>query len=339
MKLHLLPRQVFTRWTPTFIRPAAAFLALLLLHLPPLTLRAQIKCSDSDILTIKGSWKQDADANMRPSPDYDHILTNLDSISLLFRAAYPEPKGMEAVWYRSMRNSDLPGLAGYTLNSGYFSWYCNQNLHRVLLGEETATWAYVYVNSLAPFLTDRYDNLRLKNGASLYALPRRAGTWKGYELYQPPGFSYGKCLVLTRAGRVLWRPVSQQEFLQSLVAYVDGCIQAAGTSFAAKFYNTEKGKINDYLNRTDAITLSKPALLPFSREPAFDGSFWSEDRGGRNIVTIDPGYFDAHLPAYRPQVMMLEWRCGNDGPSQQFKQAFEANFPVDRLQVMLDGHK
>ena len=68
----------------------------------------------------------------------------------------------------------------------------------------------------------------------------------------------------------------------------------------------------------------------------FKGSFSTLEKGGQMLVMIDPGYFNKQLPSYAAQMIVLYWRWGNDTPGQNFKKEFEENFPVDKLQAMID---
>src|ERR1700749_1365440 len=112
-----------------------SLLSIFLLSLA-LSLAAQDNCSNADILAKTGSWKRDPDVSLRPK-NQAQITRSLDSISKIFQAAIPEPKGMEAAWYRAMGDALFPGWpAPYTFNSLYFCWYCNVHVHKLLLADE-----------------------------------------------------------------------------------------------------------------------------------------------------------------------------------------------------------
>ncbi len=54
------------------------------------------------------------------------------------------------------------------------------------------------------------------------------------------------------------------------------------------------------------------------------------------LVTPDPGYFNMKLPHYVPQFMVLLWEWDKNAPALDFKKQIEENFPVEKLQAMLD---
>src|SRR5215831_4648052 len=161
----------------------------------------QDPCNDEMIMQVKGSWKKHPDANMINDRNEGQVIARVDNISKLFQWAYPEPKGIEAAWFRTMSGNPLinGGPIPYEFNSSYKSWYCNQQMHNILLGAETGTWAYVCINSFGWFMTSQYDQLGLSlHGNTLYRLPPKIGTWKGNTLYQVRSWSNRNgCIILT----------------------------------------------------------------------------------------------------------------------------------------------
>lgn len=308
---------------------------------------AQDDCTDQALMAMKGGWKKRPDANMRYAQNQTHINLCLDSISKIFQSACPEPKGLEAAWYRSMSDPVVPGgPPAYIFNSLYLPWYCNKNLHKMMLSDETGTWAYVFVNSLGWFLSSQYDQLGITvDGANAFLLPLKRGTWKGYDCYQPSGHGpSGSCILLTNGNRRPWKPISQQVYLQSWRAFLEGLRKktagSGGTGPGAekmnKYYEDKLKLVDDYLGHTSQDVLGQPALIGPSEKSGFEGHFSSEAKGGRMAVTVDPDYFSKQNPGYVPQMMVLYWRWGNDAASQNFKKQFETDFPVERLSALLD---
>ena len=116
-------------------------------------------CDNVAIMNVKGSWKKRSDANMKADKNQAQIISRIDNISKLFQNAYPDVKGMAAGWYRTMEGNPAinNGPVSYQFNSLYLAWYCNQNLHKLMLGAETGTWAYVFINDFGWFMGDRHD--------------------------------------------------------------------------------------------------------------------------------------------------------------------------------------
>src|SRR3954447_5990058 len=108
------------------------------------------ECDPASIMSIKGKWINGEDNIVSPEPSfprslYKELNKRIDKIAALFQKAYPDPLGIEAKWYRSIRGWSLipNGPVPYQFNSLYKSWYCNKNVNKLMLGSETGTWAYV----------------------------------------------------------------------------------------------------------------------------------------------------------------------------------------------------
>ena len=177
-------------------------------------------CNADVIMNVKGSWKKLSDAKMKADKNKAQITNNIDAISKLFLEAYPDPKGMEAGWYRTMNGDPLVknGPTPYQFSSLYKAWYCNQNLHKLMLGDETSTWSLVYVNNFGWLVTHQYDELSYKiEGNTALLLPKKIGEWKGFPLYEPTG-APNKCkaILITRNNQLPYKPVTRLQFLQSL---------------------------------------------------------------------------------------------------------------------------
>ncbi len=95
-------------------------------------------------------------------------------------------------------------------------------------------------------------------------------------------------------------------------------------------------KFNDELEKsTKEGLLESPAIIP-------PGSFFNplvfstEAEGGSMLVIENPKYMRKDLPKYVPQVFVLAW-AWDPGPwALRFRKAFEENFPIEKLQAMID---
>jgi len=181
---------------------------------------AQADCNDEVIMNVKGSWKKRSDANMKADKNQAQIISRIDAISKLFQTAYPDPKGMEAGWYRTMGGYSLVGYGPtpYGFSSLYLAWYCNQNLHKLMLGSETGTWANVYINSFGWFMTHQYDELSDKiEGITAFLLPKKICEWKGFPLYEASA-NRNKCktILITRDNQLPYKSVTRVQFLKAM---------------------------------------------------------------------------------------------------------------------------
>ena len=69
-------------------------------------------CNKEVIMNVKGKWTALANnivypEKTFPSNQYSQLYTRLDKIANLFQQAYPQPTGIEAKWYRSIRGAAI----------------------------------------------------------------------------------------------------------------------------------------------------------------------------------------------------------------------------------------
>ncbi len=355
------------------------------------TLFAQQPCNDEIIMNTKGAWKKVSDANMKAG-NQAQIITRIDKMALLFQEAYPQPAGMDAKWYRSIQGNAIVnnGAVPYQFNSLYKAWYCNQNLHKLLLGSETGTWAYVFVNDLHWFISE-VAGIKI-DAITAYFLPVKTGQWKGMTLYDRGStqFDEHRAVLITRGNQLPYTPVSRRQYLKALKqnlendkiiqidinnkmtvrsdAEEEAARQKGMEAYAKSFrpermekakenylknYKTDKERKEEHLQRIEKDHAGKMKVIedvwksynnneleqaaiiePFRTFKEFS----TEDKGGRIMVLLNNNYFNMQLPRYIPQLMVLYWRSesNNNAPSQFFKKEFEANFPVEKLRLMLD---
>jgi hypothetical protein len=141
----------------------------------------------------------------------------------------------------------------YCFNSLYKSYYCNQNLKKLLLGDETGTWAYVFVNYFSWFMSRQYDLQLIKaNGKEVYVLPPKKGEWKGYPLYEAS--SHGKegaCILLLQPGKLPWTYLTQEQYLKALKEYWEEKRREAVQSFVRQDSGWQKSV--DMIQRNNSI--------------------------------------------------------------------------------------
>lgn len=184
---------------------------------------AQQPCNDDIIMAVKGKWVTSPDNftgsdKTFPASQYSQIKTRLDKMAVLFREAYPQPSGMEANWYRSIRGNPIinNGPVPYQFNSLYKAWYCNPNRHKLMQGTETGTWAYVFVNDLHKFIEEIAD-LKINNTTAYY-LPAKTGEWKGMTLFDVGSTQYKqhKAVLLTHGNQLPFIPVTRLQYIQAI---------------------------------------------------------------------------------------------------------------------------
>jgi len=223
----------------------------------------QSVCNDETILDTKGSWKKRPDVLMRSGSPAQTTAT-MEAIGNLFKMSYPEPRGMEASWYKSMDGNPVikEGPGSYQVNSLYQAWYCNRNLHKLVLGDETGTWAYVFVNGFSWFISDQRDLLSIKvNGDAVYLLPPVKGEWKGYPLYQASSHGdKGSCIVLTHNNQLPWKPVTQEQYLQAVRGYMEQQQRGSDNSYTPYEENLKR-RIGETQNKKNLNQADKDKAI------------------------------------------------------------------------------
>jgi hypothetical protein len=215
-------------------------------------------CDGASILAIKGKWKTLANnivfpEKTFPSSQYSQVFTRLDKIASLFQQAYPQPAGMEAEWYRSIRGAAIVknGPVPYQFNSLYLSWYCNRTLNKPELNGETGTWAYTFVNGFGWFISDQYDLLLIRvNNQNVYFLPPIIDEWKGYKVYRSSSHGdMGRCIILLHNDQLPWRPITQQQYLQAVRSFWEKSKSGMDSAYDKYEANLQRGISNTQNNK------------------------------------------------------------------------------------------
>jgi hypothetical protein len=218
---------------------------------------AQPLCNDAIIMNVKSKWIEKSNT-LAKIDGLPQIIKRIDAISTFFKTAYPEPTGVEARWYRFIDGAPIikNGPIPYQFNSLYLAWYCNKNVHQLLLGGETGTWAYTFVNSFGWFISNQYDLLNIKvKGENVYVLPPEKGTWKGYPIYEASAHgNKSRCIILMHNDQVPWKPITQQQYLQGLRNFWEKQKQDADDSYIKQEKDIKKmiaGINNSTLKQAD----------------------------------------------------------------------------------------
>ena len=102
----------------------------------------QPSCNDDMLMHTKGSWKKVSDAN--PFPDnsfpksqFPLAQGRIDRMQKLLQAAYPDPKGIEAQWYRGISGDAIVkgGPVPYELEALFLAYFCNDYEKKVEAGK------------------------------------------------------------------------------------------------------------------------------------------------------------------------------------------------------------
>jgi len=111
---------------------------------------------------------------------------------------------------------------------------------------------------------------------------------------------------------------------------------------AKEIYETEKvkalKKAQDELDKTTKDGLLDATAIIASEIFSTDVEeiFIPEAQGGAMLVTENPNYMRKDLPKNVPQFFVLHWDCGSNPGDAFFRRMIEQNFPIEKLQAMID---
>ena len=314
-----------------------------------------------DPLAIRGKWTPRTDvargANI-PANAAPEVAVRIDRIGQVFRAAYPEPRGMEASSYRDLEGPQIlqPDPYAYAYRSTYLPWSCNTRNHKLQLGTETATWAYGFVNHLTWFAEPQKE-LKVA-GQPTFLLSKRVGSFRGLPEYEGTnnqssntGQSFSRAVLVTRPNRSPLRTVTRKEFLEAYLAAVEAraapmiasieasALDAASKADAIKQRRDQVTKIQGTasarLSRMSPGEAEQPAFLTPPNLMQFK-DFTPEAQGGRALVRLDRGYLENSVAKYAPQFIVVHWRWQKGVPSENFRTEFERRFDPNALVRLLD---
>ena len=323
---------------------------------------AQQPCNDEVIMNTKGSWKKLNDANTFADPgfpknQFPQANNRIDKMQMLLQAAYPDPNGMEAGWYRSISGQPVvkAGPFPYALQSLFLAYHCSYENKIESESEtrkgETGTWLFVWANQLHSWFAE-YIKIYIIQKQPVYLLPKKIGALNGYPLYEGnynrSGERHSRAIILTRSGQSPYLPVTQKQFLKAFLNYNEKRFSKSLDTEEKRIIKKETW-IADMKKQYEedmrpARTLLADSLKPEMGQPAildFDNllefkEFSTEEKGGRQLVRVNPDYFNMTLPKYVPQLLIVHWSWDDRKPANEWRTRTEKNFDFNALKEMLD---
>lgn len=184
----------------------------------------QPPCSEESIMAAKGKWAKRPDANMQAG-NQSQVISRIDKMQQLLQAAYSQPVGIEAAWYRSMGghySAVNKGSLSYDLNALFKTYYCNTNLNKMMLGTETGNWLYIWANKFSWF--GEKDDMFQVDNQPVYLLTKKLGELVGFTVFagihnsvSNTGTSFSKAILIHRPGQLPYTPVSRQQYLSAFL--------------------------------------------------------------------------------------------------------------------------
>ena len=243
-----------------------------------------------------------------------------------------------------------------------FAWICSENANEMWNGYPDAGGGNainVYANYLT-VLTGEFmdDDVWTIDGRPIKAKMPIIGKWKGYDVMATNGGHYADqnnewFILIPRNDMLPYIPVTRKQYLDRAIAYITKFYDRliAGSEQIPdqterdenKKRNTSQKDIavknlqNELQKTTKEGLLSAPAVVRRDAHFQTEGPiFLSESDGGVMLTTENPDYFRKDLPAYVPQFFILSWSWGKEKWETDFRKAIEENFPIERLQAMID---
>jgi hypothetical protein len=124
---------------------------------------------------------------------------------------------------------------------------------------------------------------------------------------------------------------AKENFLKNYVSSKDQKEKVLAT--IKKDYENNIRPAVDYLANASDAELQMPAIVDFA--VGFK-EFSSIEKGGRELVRLNPGYFDMTLPRYVPQFLIVYWRWDDHAAGKYFNRQVEDHLDFDALKKMLD---
>lgn len=330
------------------------------------------KCTQDDLLSIKGSWKKNEDF-LRPGKNYTsdmkpEIFKRLDDIRQIIQNAYPQPRGANVHWYRQVFGTPLykSGTVTYVITNYLLDLYCNPDLQHLVEADESSDGVSAYVNYFENYVA--FDST-LKVG-HLYAafMYPRIGQLKGAELFQVSLVRVNeRFIIVSKEGRLPYIPLTRKQYLTALrekftrekqsrldreLPYrKDEGTKAKLVDYINREFDPKLRTINEYLSNYNDDDLNQTAFV----KAYYDTKFTEEKNGGRMIIVVNTDYFRKDLNSYVPQFILIHWRWDDgEGPpggllkpvapdmnicckvSKFFKESIEQNLDVEALRKLLE---
>lgn len=196
-------------------------------------------CTDATAQNTKGKWIKTTDLGSANSKD---CYNRLNAIHELILKIYPEPKGVDAAWYRSAgvsyfgskrkyyKTSDdrlafdylnTPHFLQYSYTAGLFAYRCDysdKNILNIGYPGETGTWLNIIANKTLG--ETGIDDTWTINGLPVMMMKPAQYKEDGYEFrYPEPGRNVRSVLVYRKGGTLPYITVTRKQYLEYCISF------------------------------------------------------------------------------------------------------------------------
>lgn len=234
---------------------------------------------------------------------------------------------------------EISGGVGLSIHGNYLQKVIKGNYMREKGDEWTIDGRPVKIKSPAAGKLMGYDIMTSEGGPSI--LPLMAT----------------RMIMITRRGMLPYIPVTRKQYFDKTIPFVtkyyddniaytdqitdkayDQTYKEDTKKTLAKLKNDALKRLKEELEKTTkAGLLNATAIVRYDPLLQYEGPvFTTEEEGGNMLVTENPNYFRKDLPNYVPQIFVVSWSWNNQPYGMRFKTAIEENFPIEKLQAMID---
>lgn len=329
------------------------------------------ECNESVLMAIKGKYRLQEDniisdiSSVISKEQQPEVSRRVEALHKLLQEAYPQPTGNEGNWWWNANiylfahnykfTTGIP-LCNYSYTCSFGPYHCwPDQPGKVAYDVVTPTSCKVFVNEWTEFRNRMMmDSNNTINGKPFFMIIPLKERWKDYDLYYENTLD-SRRVLLHREGMLPYIPVTRKQ-------YLDYCINKFNKTFddmiksskelpfstqqqkdeAVKNISKQKDEVITLYqkelerNRT-ANLLDSPAIVRILDNMYPDVPiFTTGAEDGSMLVIENPAYIRKDLPKYVPQFIVLYWSWGDQANSKYFRKMMEANFPIEKLQAMID---
>jgi hypothetical protein len=242
-----------------------------------------------------------------PKEQYKPVLAKAQKVIELFKLATPEFNGIEAHAYRGIRGQSIipNGPVPFRVDVWYGSFICVGNdtykvdmRGKIILYGNYGTTTVMF-NGLSDVLESAQGGnpLLTTDGDEILQFDKDLGEFKGYpHIKTSRRDSYHEALIIASDDRLPYKPVTREQYLHARIKQLK-----SGSGMLDVIAGLERA-----LSNMSASERKAPALVrDVTTLPGGSKLFATEAEGGRHLVTIDKGYFNANLPRDKIQLITV----------------------------------
>lgn len=293
---------------------------------------------------MPGSWTQvEDDLAMAdptfPKASYPLLFKKTDRVIDLLKKAIPDPPGIEARVYRTVRGRSYlkDGALMFGVNALFLGYYCVEDTPSypkirgtIQKGGETETWIYIDFNSMSWLGSDSMklgEGFNSPKGGRFHFVPKVGGEIAGLPIYLPDVHKNDRTEAVIISSRSPYKPVSKEMFLKARLMQLEPqLVKAAGAPKYRAELEAQQAALAKALDGLSPEEKQEQAIVrgPYETKKIFA----TEAEGGRKIATISGSLFDGQGSRDVIRTIVVYWRWDPKEPAkaamiERFKKALD----------------